>query len=84
MAVTVVPEMQFLGAAEVMACVGVGRSKAYQIIQQLNAELEQEGYLTFPGKVPARRFQERLYTGSPIATKTAGKADRSRTSRPRK
>ena len=60
-----VTEMQFVGAAEIMACVGVGRTKAYAIIQQLNAELEKEGYLTFPGKVPTRKFQERLYLGTP-------------------
>lgn len=40
---TAVTEMQFVGAAEIMACVGVGRTKAYAIIQQLNEELKQEG-----------------------------------------
>lgn len=44
-----------------MACVGIGRTKAYEIIKMLNAELESEGYLTFPGKVPERKFRERLY-----------------------
>lgn len=75
---TAVTEMQFVGAAEIMACVGVGRTKAYAIIQQLNAELEKEGYLTFPGKVPTRKFQERLYLGNPTPA-PAGKPLRSRT-----
>lgn len=69
------PEMQFAGAKDIMACVGVGRTKAYEIIQMLNEELEREGYLTFPGKVPVRKLQERLYMGNPVAPTPAGKAN---------
>lgn len=55
------PTIQYLYAEDIMACVGVGRTTAYRIIKALNAELESEGFLTFPGKVPEKKFRERLY-----------------------
>lgn len=55
------PTVQYLTAEDIMACVGVGRSKAYEIIKNLNAELDRDGYLTFPGKIPERKFREKLY-----------------------
>lgn len=56
-----IPVVQYFTAQDIMASVGVGRTKAYGIIKALNTELEKDGYLTFPGKVPARKFCEKLY-----------------------
>ena len=65
-----VPVIQYVTAQDIMTCVGIGRTKAYEIIKRLNAELESEGYLTFPGKVPERKFRERLYLPESIRTAT--------------
>jgi len=58
------PTIQYLTAEDIMVCVGVGRTTAYRIIKALNAELERDGYLTFPGKIPERKFREKLYLSS--------------------
>ena len=67
------PTIQYLYAEDIMACVGVGRTTAYRIIKALNAELESEGFLTFPGKVPEKKFRERLYLPENIRPTTAAK-----------
>ena len=55
---------QLLVLDEVMAKAGVGKNTAYQIIKQLNAELEAMGKLTFRGRVNRRYFEEKLcYNG---------------------
>ena len=59
------PTVQYLTVNDVMACIGVGRSKAYAIIRELNAELDQDGYITVSGKIPERKFRERLYLSGP-------------------
>lgn len=38
----------------------VADTKAYEIIKQLNAELEKSGYITVRGRVPAEYFEKRL------------------------
>ena len=48
---------------DVMAALGVGMQKAYQIIRQINAELNAEGYITINGRVSEARFYEKIYTG---------------------
>lgn len=65
------PTIQYMTAADIMVCVGVGRSKAYEIIKNLNDELERDGFLTFPGKVPERKLRERLYLPENIRTTAA-------------
>ena len=53
-----------MSVEEVMAEVGVGKNTAYQIIKQLNAELEARGKLTFRGRVNRRYFEEKVcYNG---------------------
>ena len=37
------------------------RAQAYKIIKNLNKELEAKGYLTYPGKVSRKYFNERFY-----------------------
>ena len=39
----------------------VSDTKAYQIIKQLNEELQKKGYLTVRGKVSAAYFNERFF-----------------------
>ena len=53
--------MELIGAAEVKQLLDVGNNRAYEIIRQLNAELEQKGYLTIRGKIPKAYLLERFY-----------------------
>ena len=50
-------------AKDVARMYGCSLSKAYEIIRTLNGELEAQGYLVFPGRVPTRYLLERTYTG---------------------
>ena len=56
----VAPPSTQMTVEEVMAEAGVGKNTAYQIIKQLNAELEAMGKLTFRGRVNRRFFEEKL------------------------
>ena len=49
-----------MDVSEVMAKIGVGRNKAYEIIQSLNAELEAMGKITFKGRVNRQFFEEKF------------------------
>ena len=40
---------------------GVKQTSAYEIIGNLNKELEEQGYLTLRGKVPTKYFVKRFY-----------------------
>ena len=51
----------FISADEVKEIVGISRSKAYSLIQELKAELKEKGYLTVTGRVSRKYFEERLY-----------------------
>ena len=48
-------------ANEIMGILGIGRSKAYEVVRQLNEELEKDGYNVIKGKVPVRYFQKKYY-----------------------
>ncbi len=50
----------FVTVNEVVDVLGVCQSKAYRIIQNLNKELEEKGYITVRGKVSRRYFEERV------------------------
>lgn len=52
---------QFLDVHDVARICGVGTSKAYKIIREMNADLSGKGYLTIQGKVPAAYFEEKIY-----------------------
>jgi sugar-specific transcriptional regulator TrmB len=52
---------QFITAEEVAEVMGVGRSKAYEIVRDMNKELKEMGYLTVRGKCPIRYFQQKFY-----------------------
>lgn len=58
---------------DVMKLVGCKRTKAYNIIKALNNELRDEGYYTYDGRVPKRRFNERFYFSNVQAPKRSKK-----------
>lgn len=44
-------EKIYYSADDLIGLLGISRSKAYQMIRSLNAELEANNYITIPGKV---------------------------------
>ena len=58
--------IQFLDAGEVAEALSVSRSTAYRLIQKLNNELSERGYLIVAGKVSRKYFAERLYGGEEL------------------
>lgn len=52
---------QFITASEVAEIMGISRSKAYQIVREMNRELKSQGYLTVAGKCPAQYFKQKFY-----------------------
>ena len=52
---------QILTVRDVMAVLEVSESKGYKIIKQLNSELAAKGYITIPGKVAKKYFEEKVY-----------------------
>ena len=40
----------------------ISRSKAYQIVREMNRELKSQGYLTVAGKCPAQYFKQKFYS----------------------
>ena len=52
---------QYLTAAEVAETVGVSITKAYKLIREMNEELKKKGFLTIPGRVSRRYFEEKFY-----------------------
>lgn len=52
---------QVLTAKDISEICGISESKSYQVIRQLNEELEKNGYLTFCGRVSSAFFYEKMY-----------------------
>ena len=50
----------FYFVGDVMTLLGYEKSKAYKIIAQLNAELEERGIFTCQGRVSRRYFDQRF------------------------
>ena len=48
-------------AGDVMKALGVSRSKAYEIISNLNQMLEKEGYWVECGKIPRPYLEQKFY-----------------------
>ena len=55
-----VTEIQFYTVEEVMAILGIGKTKAYEVIRELNRELEEMGKLTINGKINKKYFDEKV------------------------
>ena len=51
----------FFTAVEVAKILGVSKGHAYKLIQKMNNELSDKGYLVVAGKIPGRYFEERDY-----------------------
>ena len=59
-------DRQFITAKEVSVLMDVSQGKAYQIIRQLNDELQKKGYLIVAGKVSRKYFSEKVYYESEV------------------
>lgn len=46
---------------DVVSELGVSRSKAYQILRQLNKALADDGYTAIPGKIPRPYWETKFY-----------------------
>lgn len=53
-------EKSFMTVEEVAAELRVSKSKAYQIVRELNAELQKQGYLTVASRVNATFFHKKV------------------------
>ena len=53
-------EKSFMTVEEVAAELRVSKSKSYQIVRELNAELQKQGYLTGAGRVNATFFHKKV------------------------
>lgn len=51
---------EFVGAKEVAEICQVGLTKAYDIIKNLNMELEKKGFMTLRGKINRKYLLERF------------------------
>lgn len=51
----------FYRVDDIKEMLGISESKAYKIIQQLNKELKEKGYITIAGRVPVKYFKEKYY-----------------------
>lgn len=56
-------ENSFMRVDDVAKELGISKSYAYKIVQKLNAELREKGYLTISGRVNQRYFMEKLCYG---------------------
>lgn len=54
---------QIYDAKDLQELLGVSESRAYQYIRQMNAELQERGFLTVRGKIPAAYVKERFFFG---------------------
>lgn len=54
----------FMKIDEVAKELGVSKSYAYKIVQKLNAELKEKGFMTISGRVNKQYFMERTCYGA--------------------
>lgn len=54
-------EQQFMRVEEVAQALGISQSYAYKVVQRLNAELKNLGFVTIAGRVNRKYFCERFY-----------------------
>lgn len=54
----------FMRVDEVAQELGISKSYAYKIVQKLNAELEEKGFMTISGRVNKQYFIERTCYGA--------------------
>lgn len=54
----------FMRVDEVAKELGISKSYAYKIVQKLNAELKEKGFMTISGRVNKQYFTERTCYGA--------------------
>lgn len=50
----------YIDKEQLMELIGVGPKKAYQLIRQVNQELEAAGYIVIKGRCPRKHILKRL------------------------
>ena len=56
--------ISFMRVDEVAQDLGISKSYAYKIVQKLNAELKEKGFMTISGRVNKQYFMERTCYGA--------------------
>ncbi len=51
----------FVRAEEVAGALGISKPYSYKLVREMNEELKQKGFLTIPGRVSRRYFEEKFY-----------------------
>ena len=51
----------FVKAEEVARELGISKPYAYKLVREMNEELKQKGFITIPGRVSRRYFEEKFY-----------------------
>lgn len=51
----------FVRAEEVAGALGISKPYDYKLVREMNEELKQKGFLTIPGRVSRRYFEEKFY-----------------------
>ncbi len=54
-------EKIYLTAEELANILGISKGHSYKLIQRMNKELKEKGFLYIAGKVPVAYFKERYY-----------------------
>ena len=57
-------ENHFMRVDDVARELGVSKSYAYKVVQKLNGELKEKGYLTVSGRVNRKYFMEKFCYGN--------------------
>ena len=57
------PHESFMKVEEVAETLGISKSYAYKIVQKLNTELKEQGFLTISGRINKQYFLERTCYG---------------------
>ena len=65
-------EKRFMRVEEVAEELDVSVSHAYKVMQKLNAELKEKGFITVSGRLNRQYFYERLYSTGKEGTEDAG------------
>ena len=54
-------ETYMMTADEIVDELGVSKGKAYKVIRDLNAELEQMGFIVISGKIPRAYWEKKFF-----------------------
>lgn len=50
----------YLDTRDIMSLTGCAKTRAYEVIREMNQELEKMGYITFKGRVPRLYAEKRM------------------------